>query len=358
VVNNTSSGSPEVDLIVVGAGVVGLAVCAELASTHPGRSVLLLDQAQPTVDAIARSASFVMPFAPTPTHRRLAKEAVSRFGFNEWRRCCRAVPALVVVDTVGRRQFQRSAIGGPLRVATTGEVHRMRIAYPDLLIRPNERVLSFGDRAFVVDVPELVADVTSGSRVAYRTDAKVVRVSRDNGHWAVGLSDGADLHASNVVLAVGSADLPDLGSDLARSLSPRVRSDRVSALQIRIPQSISAADSPPPAIYFARDDLCLLPDTDHVVASFPRATWRPDRTPVAEPFSDEETAVVLGRRSTSLSEAVKQRRALFEAYPVSRMPFVVRDTDAPTLVRIGGCSGIAVPLAPALAHRAVRALGL
>ncbi|MFJ1751927.1 FAD-dependent oxidoreductase [Kitasatospora sp. NPDC088134] len=354
--------APRADLLVVGGGVVGATAAWAAARHAPGARILLADRGEPGGGASAHSAALVVPYAPDAAHRALMGEAGRLLAAAPAAAFQRPAPMLFVTDRRDVATVAGRFLGAPLPLADTDRLAELRAAYPDLRLRPDERVLDAGDRCTVFDVAGWIAAVLGGKLPGapapeVLTGTAVTRLRPDGEGWAAETATGTVLRARRVLLATGPWPAPDLAAG-PRASRPAPAAKLVAALHLA-PGAVP--DRPgTPGVVFLDDDLFVLPGRIPLVSFKARSPLAAGADPVAGLPGDERAEGVraLARRLPELARRVTGGRCFPDAYAPGRLPVVDRPAGPGGPVRITGGSGSGVRFAPALAERAVRLLGL
>jgi D-arginine dehydrogenase len=346
------------DLVVVGAGIVGAAVATQARLQRPSARTLLVDRSQAGSGATRHSAALSPPIGATPAHRRLAERAdrwyaeLEREGEVPPRR---RLAAFWVVPQAGIPGFQEQFVSGHPVPAASGDLARLRDAYPDLAVRPDETVwCSDGVWAGAAEVTarSLAARLNQAGGSACWEGVEVDEIRPEEGGFVLLTRTGQRLRARHVVLATGPWLADDPGQGRA---GWALRVKKVAALHLsRRPRRDD------PAVVFWEEDTFLLPVPDRGVTlfSFCCQTWdvHPSASLVLERPDLDAAVDVLAARSAGLAAGVAGGRAFCDGYLPGHLPQVTEDPARPGLLLAGGCSGSGFRLAPALAELAVAGL--
>ncbi|MGW4458126.1 NAD(P)/FAD-dependent oxidoreductase [Streptomyces albidoflavus] len=353
------------DLLVVGGGITGVTAAWAAARHAPGSHVLLVDRGEPGGGAGAHSAALIVPYAPDAAHRALMTEAARLLAAGPLAAFRRPAPMAFVVPGESAGAVAGRFLGGPLPVADEDRAVELAAAVPGFAPRPGETVLDAWDRCAVLDVPGWTGAVLDGSLPGVpapelRTGTTVTRLEREGDGWAAETAEGPVLRARRVLLATGPWAAPGIVTAPGTPPAPAhpTRAKRVAALHLA-PGSVPGRPGDP-GVVFLEDDLFVLPGTTPLVSFAAQGHLPPGGTPTAGLPDDEraEGVRVLARRLPALADRVTGGRCFPDAYTPGRLPLVGRAGHAPGLAWITGGSGSGVRFAPALAERAVRALGL
>jgi glycine/D-amino acid oxidase-like deaminating enzyme len=343
------------DLVVVGAGIVGSVVAEEARRRAPAAKILMLDAAQAGSGATRYSAALSTPTGATDAHRRLVLRAERWYaeleGCGGPRR--RHLITYWVVPESEVDQLRAEFVSDPPVPIGPADRVRLSATYPDLVVRPDEVVLRsagvWAGRA-AATAQMLAARLNQSGSSGCWEGVRVDDVQPDGAGQVVLTHTGERLHTRHVVLATGAWLADD-----ARRVGWPLRVKKVAALHLaRRP----ALDDP--VVIFCAEDAFLLPLPEQglTLFSFYCPTWdvRPARDLMIEPDELAAARAVLAARSPSLVAAVAGGRAAGDGYLPARLPSVAEDPTRPGVVVAGGCSGSGFQLAPALAESALAAL--
>jgi glycine/D-amino acid oxidase-like deaminating enzyme len=348
----------EVDLVVVGAGIIGATVAAQAQRRRPTAKVLLLDRSRVGSGATRHSAAFCPPVGSTPAHRQMAERAarwyteLERTGGAPWHR---RLTTYWVVPESEIHGFCQEFVFDPPVPAATADLARLHDAYPDLVIRPFETVWCSRDvwaGEAEATARALAARLNRANESACWEGAHVDDVQPEAVSYLVVTRTGQRVRARHVVLATGPWLVDEPGQTRA---GWGLRVKKVAA--VHLARRPSAGD---PAVVFWDEDAFLLPLPAREVTlfSFYCPTWdvRPDADLVLEWPELNGALQVLKARSASMADAAVGSRAFCDGYLPARLPRVAEDPARPGVLLAGGGSGSGFRLAPALAELVVAGL--
>jgi len=336
------------DLVVVGAGVLGLATALLARRRHPAWSIVVLDRARPGSGASARSAAVVASYGPTPAHRELVARSFRCYREGWLAPFAAGVPAFAVVPRPALPELHERIVGPAPREADPGE----RSLVLDLLERPAlpsaEALVAVPGGVLTVDTGALAdAAFLTSRRVECRGGVEVVSVRPVRSGHRLRTAGGEEVAAARTVIATGPWRPPEVAGT---SLPARFAAKRVAALHL------TPAGGEVPAVFWPTVDRFLLPEGGRLLFSFPRDRWlRPGDDP-SEGFGAEDLAAgtaALAETAAGLVKSVAGGRAHADAYASGRLPRVESDSAVPGLAWLWGGSGSGVALAPALAADAL-----
>jgi D-arginine dehydrogenase len=336
----------DVDVAIVGGGIVGCLIAREFVARTPSLSVMLLDRDSVGSGASRRSAGLHLPRGAT---RRIREMAEASQGFYE--RLKTEDPALPIyplsmcvlsedVDGVGRAYLGRA------------NLTRAREVPDGLVSVPDGTKVWNGDGCHYADAGTLAVTLAGGlrSRVQFREGVAVVGIVRGTDEVTLRLGTGESLGAAAVVLAPGPWVHAPAWRSLTEPLDVRVK--LVAALHIdRVPEGRDRL------IVFHDPDAFLLPlaHRGHWLFSYTSQQWdvRPDA------LSDGLTSATLaeGREfldacAPRLAELVTGGRVFCDAYSPRLEPLVQKLDEDARIVFAGAANGSGYRLAPAIAAEA------
>jgi glycine/D-amino acid oxidase-like deaminating enzyme len=346
-----------IDLVVVGAGIVGAVVAEEALRRAPSATVLLLDRARAGSGATRYSAALSTPTGATAAHRQLVERS-ERWYAHAARACGlerRPLLTFWVVSESEVEALREEFVSDAPVPASASDMARLRAVYPDLVVRSHEVVLR--SKGAWAGAAEATARALAGRLNQTRSSAcwegvRVEAVQPEGDGQVVFTHTGERLSARHVVLATGAWLAADAGPGRA---GWQLRVKKVAALHLaRSP----AADDP--AVMFCDEDTFLLPLPEQraTLFSFPCATWsvRPGEHLVIERNELDAARASLAGRCASLAASVAGGRASCDGYLPGRLPSAAHDPGRPGVVLVGGGSGLGFSLAPALAEHALAGL--
>lgn len=353
----------EFDLVVVGAGALGLCTAFAAVQSQPEWSILVVDQDRPGGGATRWSAGLAVPFGSTLAHPALVSQATATL--QSWSRPLHAeadrlfeeLPHFVVGSYETVSWLDDRALPGVLVPADAASVRR---AYPNLRVHSDEVVLRCAGtyRIFAEPFTDAVwRYLVAQPLVSAWTGTKVISVRPLGNGSEVRTATGAVIGAARVVLALGAWFTDTARPHGVRSLGSEITAKRVVGLHCAVPAAPGA-----PVVTFLDDDLFVMPDTanDSTFVSFYRDEWlSPGEAPSATLLSQDDLDVglaALGKRSNGLATSVVGGRVAYDGYARDRLPVVRHLEDRNSVIAVAGGSGSGLRLAPALAVEAVRLL--
>ncbi|MEO4001144.1 FAD-dependent oxidoreductase [Mesorhizobium sp. CAU 1732] len=348
----TTDTPQNTDIVVVGAGIAGASVAAELAATH--RVVMLEMEAQPGYHTTGRSAAlFSLTYGP-PVIRALSRASAPFL--HEPQPSFSATPLLKQRDvlTVGRAD-QRASIdaafdelagrGGMRRISSQEARERM----PLLRSQSVDSVLLDPDAADI-DVHALHHGYlrrfkASGGKI--ETASEVTAIERDGAAWLV-VTRKATFRAPILINASGAwADgIAALAGVSRIGLTPKQR----TALMIAAPDG-NAPDHWP-MVVDADEDFYLKPDAGRFLIS--PADETPSPPCDAQP-DEMDVAICVERIETAFDIAVtriENKWAGLRSFVADKTPVVGFDSSAGGFFWLAGQGGYGIQTAPAMARTA------
>ncbi|MBV2153290.1 FAD-binding oxidoreductase [Kitasatospora sp. SUK 42] len=348
------------DLAIVGGGVLGCLAADEAARRHPEWTTAVLDSRAPGSGATSWSAAADFPLAATDGHRELV-----RASDDYWReavgspisRLVRRVPMIYVTARDRLAALEGRVVDRGLRPANRSELRRMAEILPDMVLVPDEVVVTHDEPGSVLPARAFVEALLTTGPAARTTEVHpgqhVLDIESADGVYRL-RTPGVRWEARRVILAVGPWEAPAVNGRAVAAPPTRVK--RVAALRSRLPVRVGD-----PLVYFLDDDLFVLPVARGVaLISFYRDVWdvAPHGMDGSVDGSDlEEGLRALSARSRLAAEGVVGGQAFCDRYTEQRLPFVWTTGELPGLAAVLAGSGSGVRLGPGLARRAVHAVG-
>lgn len=302
----------EVDLIVVGAGIIGAFAAHEAAIRNPKWRIAVLDLGAPGRGATAWSAGADFPLAATPAHRELVNESTSRY--RELRNTSlaafiRPTAMIYVVPAAEVDAFANKAFTG-VRVASADQVDQVRAMLPGVRLSMDEQVLTGLQKGAAIDAPGLARGLLLRAvelgRVGVFANQSVADVEYDDTGYRVH-TPLATWKTHRMLLATGPWPLPELFAE-PLAVGPGAGCKRIAALHARLPVAVGD-----PLVSFVADDIFALPTSNgHALISFHRDSWGslPDEMDGrAEPDDIAEGVAALAVRLPTAAQDVVGGRA-------------------------------------------------
>ncbi|MFI6151951.1 NAD(P)/FAD-dependent oxidoreductase [Kitasatospora sp. NPDC051170] len=323
----------EVDIAVVGGGIIGCLTARELLARRPERTVAVLDRDSVGSGASRRSAGLHFPRGATGRVRGMAAYSEQYYAELASRR-----PELPIhqvgMDVVGAEQtvlrsYLASARPTP---ATAGVWHVEGGQYAD--------VAGLTGR--------LAGELRAGAMVHEGTGVTAIGLGPER--ITLALSSGGELAAGQVVLAPGPWIAAPAWRELVAPLGVRVK--KVVALHIDL---VPAATDR--VVVFQAEDAFLLPlhDRGHWLFSYTCQEWGVDPDALGEGLSDQDLGdalAVLRAVAPEYAEHCASGRVFCDAYSGTGEPIVRPLPADPRVVFAGAANGSGYRLAPAIAAQA------
>ncbi|MEU6291343.1 FAD-binding oxidoreductase [Streptomyces sp. NPDC046988] len=350
----TEHSDARVDVAIVGAGIVGCLTARAVLDRLPGRSIAVVERDAVAGGASRRSAGLHFPRGASAAVRRMAS-----FSESYYRTLKREDPQLPIhgLDTTV--------------IAADARADRLAEHYLPGRLRRTDRPppgpagpvrLPGGTGAWQVtggqyaDVAALTQRLAARLRPAVRflEGTRVRTVASRPGHVGLGLSSGATLTASKVLLAPGPWLADPAWRPWTAGLGLRVK--KVVALHVeRRPRPTEGA------IVFEDEDAFLLPvhHRGHWLFSYTSAQWdvAPDAADhCVTPAELAEARSVLDRLAPELVPLCTTGRVFCDAYSPDRIPVVGPVDEFQNVIFAGAANGSGYRLAPAIAADAARLL--
>lgn len=346
-------GAAEWDIVVIGAGIAGASVAAELAEA--GKRVLVLErEAGPGYHATGRSAALYEPSYGPPVIRALTR--ASGPAFNAPPTAERPHPLLrprdvLILGLVGQEaSFVAAEAELDLPRLSAAETHaRLPILRADGVFGA-----LLDSTAADIDVEALHRQFLrrfAASGGALRLNSAVTGLRAEGGHWRIETPQDT-LRAAVVVNAAGAwADaLAHLAAVRGVGLVPKRR----TALTVAAPAGLSIGDWP--MVGDADETFYLRPDAGRLLLS--PADETPSEPCDAQP-DEWDVAVAIDRVQRVFDLPVRRiesRWAGLRSFVADKAPVVGYANDAPDFFWLAGQGGCGIQTAPALARMAAALL--
>jgi glycine/D-amino acid oxidase-like deaminating enzyme len=338
----------DVDIAVVGAGIIGCLVARAVISRWPECSVTVLDRDIAGSGASRRSAGAHFPRGATRRVRDMS--ATSQTYYEKIRAERPELPIYPLAMSVVSSEVDDRSV----REVYHGDLTRADEPAGSVPFTGNR--VWHGDGSHYADVGALVTALTHQLRpmVRFQEGVGVTSVEPTDTGVAIGLSTGGSLSAAAVVLAPGPwLDSPAWRALLA-PLGARVK--KVVALHIDLPP-----DPDDRLIVFQDDDSFLLPmaHRGHWLFSHTSQDWDVDPDEIRDGLSRQDLAAArdcLGRHALQLVDRIVGGRVFCDAYSVDREPIVSALDGSGRIVFAGAANGSGYRLAPAIAAQTTELL--
>ncbi|KUM76857.1 NAD(P)/FAD-dependent oxidoreductase [Streptomyces griseorubiginosus] len=339
------------DVTVVGGGIIGCLVAAEVLARAPGTRVVVLERDAMGSGASRRSAGLHFPRGGTERVRSMS--AFSQSFYEKLRSQDPRLPIrplsmhVLSSDTSHLEQTYLAAAGLTRSTGLPG----------DMVAAPAGTQVWKGRGCQYADVGALTEALARAVRphIGIREGTAVTGIEVGSSEVTLRLSTGEAMASSKVVLAPG----PWVGDPAWRSLVEPlgVRVKKVVALHIE-----QAPQEDDGAIIFEDDDAFLLPvhHRGHWLFSYTCRDWHvePDRlTGGMSRANLDEALSCLGAYAPALVAHATSGRVFCDAYSPTHEP-LVRTLGAGHVVFAGAANGSGYRLAPAIADEAAGLLGM
>lgn len=336
----------QVDVAIVGGGIVGCLIARELMARTSSLSVTLLDRDFVGSGASRRSAGLHFPRGATQRVREMA--GLSQDYYERLKAENRALPIYPLsmcllsedADDVGRAYLERA------------NLTRVSELPGGILPVPSGTGIWLGDGCHYADVEALTIALAAGlrSQVRFLEGVAVVGIEQAADQVTLRLGTGKSLGAATVVLAPGPWVHAPGWRSLTGALDVRVK--LVVALHIdRVP------DPRDQLIVFHDQDAFLLPvrHRGHWLFSYTSRQWDVLPDALTDGLTDASLAegrAALAGCAASLVELASAGRVFCDAYSSHREPLVQQLGDDARIVFAGAGNGSGYRLAPAIAAEA------
>ncbi|WP_019872683.1 NAD(P)/FAD-dependent oxidoreductase [Salinispora oceanensis] len=334
----------DIDVAIVGAGIIGCVTAWQLVARVPGSRVVVLDRDIIASGATRRSAGLHFPRGGSEQVRRMS--AYSQQYYERLARSWTGMPIHPVPMVV--------LTADPVRLHESylAEAGLRRTALPSF-VRLSDGIEAWrGDGCQYADVAALTQQLAAKLRgsVQFYEGTRVTQLTPDPDGVTVSLGTGADLRAGQVLLAPGPWLADPAWSYLTAPLGARVK--KVVALHIE--QAPSIDDD---VVVFEDQDAFLLPlfERGHWLFSYTCREWdvRPDElTTGLSARNLDEALTYLRRHAPALAGRCVGGRVFCDAYSGDGEPRVRYLDPDRRLVFAGAANGSGYRLAPAIARAA------
>ncbi|MGW5133935.1 NAD(P)/FAD-dependent oxidoreductase [Streptomyces sp. NPDC004135] len=336
----------DVDIAVVGGGIIGCLVGREVTGRDPRARVALFDRDVVASGASRRSAGLHFPRGATDRVRRLSAHSQAAYA-----RLAAEDPALPIhplrmhMLSADPARIERTYLP-TARAVPAGQVPGGLVAVPE------GTGVWTGQGCQYADVGALTEALarTLRPRLALREATRVTAVTPGPADVTLRLSTGEALTASRVVLAPGPWLADPAWEPLVTPLGARIK--KIVALHVdRAPAPDDGV------IVFEDEDAFLLPlhHRGHWLFSYTCQEWDVDPDALTAGLSAgdlTEALACLNRYAPALAGRTTSGRVFCDAYSPTREPLVRPLDDAGRVVFAGAANGSGYRLAPAIAAEA------
>lgn len=345
------------DLIVVGAGIIGVTI-AWMARKFHHKNVLLIEQKLANQGATAYALALRTPYFESATMQALV--AKSKKIYEEKidvlpESVPARVPSFWVIQEAAQDTLRRRLASDQLQVASSARQEELLRYLPGLQVSRNERLMYDPDdrigspiktsevllHDFLHDGGMIIEGVRYASCLESSQGVNVV------------LSDGTCLSGTNVVVATG----PWMAREFSSYLLPPVRSKKIVAFHID-----EAPRQGSPIVQWLEDDVFLAPDyaRNRYLLSICSNEW--DVVPGDSRLSIAETETAYARYFLSqyfprFMNTISGGRVFCDGYSRTSAPYVSRDPFTKGVYYAGAAGGAGYRLAPAIADDVLMLLG-
>ena len=345
------------DLVIVGAGIVGVLTTLQATRLHPSWRTLLVDRSLVGSGASRYSAGLAVPLGRNEDHRRMERE--SDLFFRELRAEIpglpwRELPLYLTARRASLEEIRRRCTMDGLREADGSEREHLAAVFPGFCLAEDQILLGGVPASYTLldSMTSSLALRIAGSEQARVWDGvEITSVRTVEGGVVLTAADGREIDARRAILAVGPWALRGPGAELAHSAGIRIK--KVVALHVEL-----SPHPDDPALFFFDDDAFLLPipERRQWLFSFTCQVWdcQPEASVLSITEEDRRHGLeVLRRYCPRLVDRCTGGRVFCDSYGPHWVPVVTAAPDAPQLVLAAGCSGAGYRLGPAIARRAL-----
>ncbi len=348
------SSVEQADFVVIGAGIAGASVAAELVGGGQARVVLLEMESRPGYHTTGRSAAIFAPTYGPPPIRALTRASAAFFreppqGFADHPLLSRrAILMLARADQTGQLDALIDEVSANAEV-TRLSAEALLAAHP--LLRPGYAVAGMLDRGgYDIDVDALLQGFlrrfrSAGGRLI--GDARVTQLGQTADGWRV-QSDGGVFEAPVVINAAGAwaGELGQLAGAGDIGLVPRRR----TAVIVDAPEGIETAGLP--LSVDVDEKFYLKPESGRLLIS--PADETPSPPCDAQP-EEIDIAIAVDRVTRAFDLSVRRignKWAGLRSFVADKVPVVGFSNRAAGFFWLAGQGGYGIQTAPALARLA------
>jgi D-arginine dehydrogenase len=333
----------DVDIAVIGGGVIGCLVAREIITRAPRSRVAVIDRDVVASGATRRSAGLHFPRGATPRVREMADRSQTFY-----EELLGSEPLLPVHPLAMHVLSSDAATVERTYLGRAGLVPAQAVP-GGLVTAPQGTSVWTGRGCQYADVGALTEALARQlrPRVAFREGTRVIAVEPGSSAVTLRLSTGETLGASKAVLAPGPWLADPAWRSLVEPLGARVK--KVVALHVdRVPEAHAGA------VVFEDQDAFLLPlhHRGHWLFSYTSQEWDVEPDDIAGGLSAAHLAEAhasLDRYAPGLAAHTTSGRVFCDAYSPAREPLVRALDESARVVFAGAANGSGYRLAPAIA---------
>ncbi|MFJ7073495.1 NAD(P)/FAD-dependent oxidoreductase [Streptomyces sp. NPDC098781] len=333
----------DVDIAVVGGGIIGCLVAREITDRDPHCRVALLDRDVVAGGASRRSAGLHFPRGGTERVRRMSAHSQAVYAQLAQDDPTLPIHALTMhMLTADADRVERTYL-------PSAEPERVGQVPGDLIAVPQGTGVWTGRGCQYADVGALTEALARRlrRRLALREAIRVTAVDAGPSGVSLGLSTGGVLNASRAVIAPGPWIADPAWEPLVKPLGARVK----KIVALHVDQEPGEDDG---VTVFEDEDAFLLPlrHRGHWLYSYTCQEWDVDPDGLAQGLSAKdltEAVESLRRYAPSLAGRTTAGRVFCDAYSPTREPLVRTLDDGGRIVFAGAANGSGYRLAPAIA---------
>ena len=332
-----------IDLAIVGGGIAGHMVAAQVAMAVPRAGIVLIERDLPGAGASARSAGAHFPLGYTDATRAMSRESQRFYETAQ-------APVLPFRMLPMRVHCARDRADWARGLFTEGaDLRAAENALPGLA----SWNVTGAHQADVSTVVETLRRALP-ERVTALNGIQVVALTEQAGGVQIAMSDGQFIQAGRVVLAPGPWALAPEFAALTEPLGLRIK--KVVAFEVA-EQDRESLD------LFLEEDAFLMPHPtgSGTLFSYTSPTWDADPATVGCGATAGDRAAakaVLARVAPHLQGSLRGARVFCDTYSPDRIPVVRTVGRSGRIVFTGGANGSGYRLAPAMAARTLEQLGM
>lgn len=351
---NQSPNKPEFDLVIIGAGIIGVSAAWYAHKQHPEWRIIMLDQSTVSSGATYYSASLDLPYGHTPLRYQLA--ARSRELYSDLRK---ELPALPIKDLSFFGIVQQSNATEVLSQIVDENANispeiilALQQQYPKLVL-PEGNIIITGtaSQAFQNEVATLMAENLNERGVYVQSQLTIVSAIPINGNYELKTATGNIITTKRIIQATGPWMTEQLLEGSLVTTGTRIK--KIVAFHIHHQPDISDA-----LFYFFDDDAFLMPkyEAGYWLFSFKCDHW--DVTPDISNLSIDDADIqkaqgILKKYYPAFAPICTAGRVFCDGYTQNGDPVIMQAGDHANYIIAGAGAGSGYRLAPGIAEKAL-----
>ena len=346
------------DIIIMGAGIIGVITAYFLSQKYPYKKILLLDKKMAGTGATFYSIGLDVPLGQTEYKRQLSKESRSVYS-----KLKSEIPNLAIYslpffgickkynyDQFSNRSFEK------LRIAKDEEMILLNKSYPNLIIEKDEIILtgckSTYSKTYQVTNQILAEYCKNKNSFIYETiNVKWIEAKKD---YMVVHTDFGSLNVKYLINTIGPWIID---SDNLFQKNEHFRLKKIACFNIE-----ELEDTTHPAIvYFFEKNAFILPEMGRKrhVLSITSQDWDCEPNSQTLHFTDKDkkiAKVLMSKYFNQSNHQIIGGRLFCDTYTKNQTPIVYKDVENEKIIYANGSSGSGFRLAPSVANSIINLL--